>query len=190
MSTATPTHTPTNTPTATPTLEPTSTTTFTPAVEVPAPIVIAPNAGDLPAAKIIDAAAQDTILVLPESSRSQFSPLIVKKIIGWFKKKSIKISPAKVVSMLQNIELNEVTINPLTATRSISRMVSGEARIEALASKKGKVSKIRTRLSRITVARLTPGQTYSVTYKKVYNLKKIKRTFSSKASPPAIFRKQ
>jgi hypothetical protein len=153
--------------------------------------VIEPGGGALPPPEVSDSAGSQTLVALPGDAAYKLSPKFIQRVIKDYRNRlRKKLTIAAATKMLEQSAVNEVTLVPQAGTPSVRSMDIDSALVAGLASKKGKAIKIRTRLNQITVGRLTPGQTYSVTYKKVYTVKKIKKTYSSRPSPPAIFRKQ
>lgn len=215
--TTTPTNTPTNTPTATPTNTPTSTPTATPTstdtpTETPTatptntytptntptptptiaegrgdgPIFVQPGQPNLPAPQVITLGGGAAKVTAPQLVPNLKFIAAVKKLFSrQFKRKLSDIAARKLLTQSAYYEWSISAVNTAAAVASKS---TDAGLFGALSGRKSKITKIRSRLNNITVSRLAPGQTYAMSYRQVYNVKRLKRTFATKQSQSAIFR--
>ena len=201
--TETPTATPTNTytPTGTPTVTPTATPTDSPA-DIPTitpthtptiaegggdgPIFIQPGQPNLPAPKVIDLKGGNAKVTAPKlSPHPKFIAMVKKLFLRLFKK---KLSDSQAHNVLTKSAYYEYSIRRANTAAAVASKSTEAGLVGALSGRKSKITKIRSRLNNITVSRLAPGQTYAMSYRQVYNVKRLKRTFATKQSQSAIFR--
>ncbi len=207
--TATPTDTPVDTPTHTPT-ETTTPAATSPASDTPAAapeatataasggstvvIPVEPGASTLPAPEVQEIGSPTSVVVIaPPSSRFQFTQAFIKRVRKLMQagNKKKKIADTAVIRAILAAEFIEFTAVPLAGSSArMMQVFSEEDGVSAFATKAGKVIKVRSRLNRVTLSRLNPGQSYSVSYRKVYVFKKFKKTFTTKPSAPTVFTKR
>jgi hypothetical protein len=118
----------------------------------------------------------------------QFARAVGKAFFKRFRKKLSDTAAFKLLA--QSKPFYEIRFQPTASTAAYSLKSDEISTVEALAGRKSKVIQVRARQRQVTVSRLTPGQTYSVSYRRVYNVKKVKKTFATKYSKSAIFRKK
>lgn len=136
------------------------------------PIPVGSGTGGLPAAVLESVGARSAVIVLPTV---EVGPTFAR-----FLRKRLKISLKEAEKLAKNSLLTyEILLTP--SARSSS------ATVEALTAR-GKLQKVRTRKQRVTVSRLSPGTVYDVRWRVEISIKKPKRTFLTKSSPPITLR--
>jgi hypothetical protein len=157
-------------------------------------IPVEPGASTLPAPEVQEIGSPTSVVVIaPPSSRFQFTQAFIKRVRKLMQagNKKKKIADTAVIRAILAAEFIEFTAVPLAGSSArMMQVFSEEDGVSAFATKAGKVIKVRSRLNRVTLSRLNPGQSYSVSYRKVYVFKKFKKTFTTKPSAPTVFTKR